>query len=102
MIPFLWKSCNVESSAVAVAPHPAHITQVDWLSTSRFWEVSLDHSRESIIFVVTIANIVELLLSSFQHQVRRVLAGLVLRHRKSKSAQVKTGKQGFSLTEYNR
>ena len=32
----------------------------------------------------------------------RVLSGLVLRHSKSKSAQVKTGKQCFSLTEHNR
>jgi len=32
------------------------------------------------------------LLSSFEHQVGRVLRGLVLRHRKSKSAQVKIGK----------
>lgn len=41
-------------------------------------------------------------LSSFEHQVGRVLRGLVLRHRKSKSAQVKTGKQCFSLTQHNR
>jgi hypothetical protein len=41
-------------------------------------------------------------LSSFEHQVGRVLRGLVLRHRKSKSAQVKTGKQCFSLTQRNR
>ena len=55
-----------------------------------------------VVFVVTTANKVGLLLSSFQHQVCRVLRGLVLRHNKSKSAQVKTGKQCFSLTKYNR
>ena len=32
----------------------------------------------------------------------RVLSGLVLRHSKSESAQVKTDKQCFSLTEHNR
>ena len=33
---------------------------------------------------------------------RRVLRGLVLRHRKSQRGQVKTGKQCFTLTEGNR
>ena len=44
----------------------------------------------------------ELPLSSFQHEMRRVLGRLVFGHGKSKSGQVKTGKQCFSLAEHNR
>ena len=42
--------------------------------------------ENAVVFVVKTASKVGLLLSSFQHQVRRVLGGLVLRHRESKSA----------------
>jgi hypothetical protein len=38
-------------------------------------------------------------LSSREHNMRRVLRGLVLRHRKSQRGQVKTGKQCLTLTE---
>jgi hypothetical protein len=41
-------------------------------------------------------------LSSREHNMRRVLRGLVLRDRKSQRRQVKTGKQCFALTEGNR
>lgn len=41
------------------------------------------------------------LLSFPQNKVRRLLSSPVLRHRKSKSGQVETGKQCFPLTEYN-
>ena len=58
--------------------------------------------ENAVVFVVTTAGKVVLLLSPFQHKVRRVLGGLVFRHGKSKSGQVKTSKQCFSLTEYNR
>jgi hypothetical protein len=44
----------------------------------------------------------ELPLSSCQHEMRRVLGRLVFGHGKSKSGQVKTGKQCFSLAEHNR
>ena len=47
-----------------------------------FWDVP----ENAFVFVVKTASKVGLLLSSFQHQVRRVLGGLVLRHRESKSA----------------
>src|SRR5580692_1414623 len=43
-----------------------------------------------------------LLLSFLQHKVRRLLSSLVLRHRKSKSGHVETGKQCFPPTEYDR
>ena len=46
--------------------------------------------------------IAALRLSFLQHKVRRLLSSLVLRHRKSKSGQVETGKQCFPLTEYDR
>src|SRR5215469_1351447 len=36
-----------------------------------------------------------------QHQVRRLLSGLVLRHGKSKYVQVETGKQGLAAAEYH-
>src|SRR5258708_39997914 len=42
------------------------------------------------------------LLSSREHNMRRVLRGFVLRHRKSQRGQVKTGKQCLTLTEGNR
>ena len=67
-----------------------------------FWKFRWIVPENVVVFVVTTANKVGLLLSSFQHQVCRVLRGLVLRHNKSKSAQVKTGKQCFSLTKYDR
>jgi hypothetical protein len=40
------------------------------------------------------------LLSFRQHKVRRLPGSLVLRHGKSKSAQIETGKQCFPLTEH--
>jgi len=42
------------------------------------------------------------LLSSREDNMRRVLRGLVLRHRKSQRGQVNTGKECLTLTEGNR
>ena len=65
-------------------------------------EVSLVSSENAVVFVRDNANTGELPLSSFQHEMRRVLGRLVFGHGKSKSGQVKTGKQCFSLAEHNR